>query len=172
MTLTDRYFFHTFPRPKQNEAPEAALDRAVEILRFMKEAGLVLAPEIVTWEIGVAGGGVDRLQVLQQRACFTELAIGELRGHAATFGPISVAFNIDQLRGAGLTPVIYVPQHFGMGSLSQLGTICTKAAWHTRYVLERLEELKMMSDPDTAVARWGHPLAPDAVANLTNTNPA
>jgi hypothetical protein len=171
MSSSDRFFFHTFPRLHQDEAHEATLDRAVSILQFMKDTGLVLAPEIVTWEIPLPDGGVEHLQVLQQRACFTELAISELDRHSATFGPITLSFNIDRLREAGLTPVIYVPQGAGMGSLSQIATFCAKAAWHTRYVLERLQDLKVLSDPDTAIARFGYPLAPDAAFNLTNTDP-
>ena len=169
--MNERFFFHTFPRPRRGEPEEATFNRAIRILRYMADTGLVLAPEIVTWEIGVAGGTIDRLPILQRRASFTELALSELTGHSTVFGPISLSFDIDTLREAGVTPVIYVPQHSGMGSLSQLATFCAKAAWHTRYVLERLQELKVMSDPDTAVARFGKPLAPDCVFNLTNTDP-
>jgi hypothetical protein len=172
MSASDRFFFHTFPRPKQGEPAEATLSRAVSILRFMKDAGLVLAPEIVTWEIGTPDGGKERLEVLQQRACFTELALNEIDRHAATFGPITLSFNIDQLREAGATPVIYVPQGYGYGSPSQIGVFCAKAAWHTKYVLERLQELRLMSDPELAVAQFGRPLAENATFTLTNTDPA
>jgi hypothetical protein len=60
MSLNDRFFFHTFPRPEQRESAEATLDRALDILSFMKEAGLVLAPEIVNWELPLEGGGACR----------------------------------------------------------------------------------------------------------------
>jgi hypothetical protein len=114
MSSNDRFFFHTFPRPGQGESAQATLDRAINILSFMKEAGLVLAPEIVNWELPLQDGGVEHLSILQRRACFTELSIGELDRHATTFGPISLSFNIDKLRAAGLTPIVYVPQGAGL----------------------------------------------------------
>ena len=137
----------------------------------MKEAGLVLAPEIVKWKLPLQGGGVEHLAILQRRACFTELSVGELDRHATTFGPISLSFNIDRLRAAGLTPVIYVPQGEGIGSLSQMSTFCVKAAWHTRYVLERLQDLKVASNPTSALEKVGYPLSPNATLQLKNTDP-
>lgn len=98
MSLDDRFFFHTFPRPRPSESAEATRDRAVNILSFMKEAGLVLAPEIVKWKLPLQGGGVEHLAILQRRACFTELSVGELDRHATTFGPISLSFNIRQVK--------------------------------------------------------------------------
>jgi len=171
MSPNDRFFFHTFPRPKQCELSEATQNRALSILRFMKEAGLVLAPEIVNWQLPLQEGGVEHLPILQRRACFTELSVGELDGHMATFGPISLSFDIDKLRAIGLTPVIYVPQGAGIGSLSQISSFCVKAAWHTRYVLQRLQELKEVSDPATALKRFGYPLSPNATLQLQNTDP-
>ncbi len=172
MQVRARFFFHTFPRPKPGEPPGETLDRALKILAFMADTGLVLAPEIVTWEIAGPEGATVQVPILQRRASFTELAIDELGGHSATFGPISLSFDIDKLREAGLTPVIYVPQHSGAGSLSQIATFCANAAWHTRYVLEKLQELKVATDPQTAVARFGYPLAPNCNINLRNTDPA
>jgi hypothetical protein len=167
----DRFFFHTFPRPKRDETAEETLSRAVEVLRFIKEGGLILAPELVTWRIPTQEGGVQQLQVLQQRACFTELSFSELGAHAATFGPVTLSFDINQLREAGLTPVIYVPQGAGLNSLSQIATVCANAAWHTRHVLGQLQQLKEMSDPEAVLARHGRPLAPNAVLTLRNNNP-
>jgi hypothetical protein len=172
MSLNDRFFFHTFSRPVQDEPVDATLDRALGILSFMKERGLILAPEIVTWELPLQDGGVESLSILQRRACFTELSIAELADHARIFGPISLSFSIDRLRASGLTPVLYVPQGAGLGSLSQISTFCVKAAWHTRYVLQRLQELKVISDPITCRERFGYPLAPGATVQLKNTDPA
>jgi hypothetical protein len=172
MSLAERFFFHTFPRPKKDEDRDAALARALSILRFMKDVGIILAPELVTWEIQMPTGGIERLPVLQQRVCFTELATDELEGHSATFGPVTLSFDIQELRLAGATPVMYVPQGLAVGSLSQMATFCVKAAWHTKYVLERLQELKTMSDPQMAIAQFGYPLDPNATFTLTNTDPA
>jgi hypothetical protein len=63
-----RYFFHTFPRGRKNEASADTLSRALKILRLMKEVGLVLAPENVEWKIP-AEAGTQRLAILQRRAC-------------------------------------------------------------------------------------------------------
>jgi hypothetical protein len=167
---SQRFFFHTFPRWKKDETREATIERALKILDFMKQVGLVLAPEIVTWELPLPAGNVERLSLLQRRACFTELAYGELADHAAIFGPFSLAFDIDRLRNAGLTPVIYAPQGFGLGTMSQISSFCVKAAWHTRYILERLQELKNICDPAKSMDLFGHPLSPTAQINLTNVD--
>jgi len=98
MSVSNRFFFHTFPRPKKDEDKEATLTRALKILRFMKDVGLILAPELVTWEIQLPDGNVEKLPVLQQRICFTELATDELDEHSATFGPVTLAFDIQELR--------------------------------------------------------------------------
>jgi hypothetical protein len=76
----------------------------------MKEVGLVLAPELVNWDVSAISGGAEQLHILQRRACFTELSATELVAHSAIFGPVAMSFDIARLRGAGATPVIYVPQ--------------------------------------------------------------
>jgi hypothetical protein len=105
-----RRFFHSFPRPKKDEPPHLVLARGLKILDLMKQVGLVLAPEVVSWDLSVIRPGGKPLGILQRRASFTELDVSELPGHSAVFGPISLSFDVAKLRDAGATPVIYVPQ--------------------------------------------------------------
>jgi hypothetical protein len=106
----NRHFFHSFPRPKAGEQEDATLERGLRILAAMKEIGLVLAPEIVEWDVGSITSGREQLRFLQRRASFTELSVAELAAHSKTFGPIALSFDIGKLREAGATPVIYVAQ--------------------------------------------------------------
>ena len=110
MSVTSRYFFHSFPRPKATESRGATLNRALGILSLMKRVGLILAPELVVWDVGILGSGAKPVALLQRRASFTELDISELRSHSRKFGPLSLAFDIGALRNAGAVPVIYVPK--------------------------------------------------------------
>jgi hypothetical protein len=168
----DRRFFHSFPRPKKDESEDDTLERGLNILVYMKEVGLVLAPEIVEWDVSVVSGGAEQLKILQRRACFTELSISELPAHSATFGPIALSFDLAKLRGAGATPVIYVPQGVEASALSQIGTFCARGAYHTQGVLRQLELLRELSVPALAAKRFGMPVGPNYELNLQNSDSA
>ena len=129
--MTSRSFFHCFPRPKKGETADATLERGLQILKFMATAGLVLAPEVVEWDVGAFTQGTEELRLLQRRLCFTELEQNELAAHAATFGPIALAFDIGKLRTAGATPVIYAPQGTTDSPLSLISTFCVRGAYRT-----------------------------------------
>jgi hypothetical protein len=167
-----RQFFHSFPRPKAGEDEDATLERGLAILAAMKTIGLVLAPEIVEWDLNQLVGGREELKLLQRRASFTELSENELLLHAKVFGPITLSFDIAALREAGATPVIYVPQGVASSALSQIGTFCVRGAYHTRYVLRQLQGLKEHSDPQITSARHGMPVAPDYKLHLQNSDAA
>jgi hypothetical protein len=164
------HFFHSFPRPKQDEPERDTLARGLNILAFMKEAGFVLAPEVVDWDVSVVGGGAEQLRILQRRACFTELSTADLAAHTALFGPITLSFDLATLRAAGATPVMYIPQGVGESGLSQIGTFCVRGAYHTQYVLRQLLELKQLSDPTRVQERFGRPVATNYKLNLQNTD--
>ncbi len=132
----------------------------------------MLAPEVVTWNIGFTNGEKEKVAILQQRACFTELGATELAKHSAVFGPISLSFDIGKLRGIGATPVIYSPQGVADNPLSQIGALCVRGAYHTKYVLEQLQGLREASDPELAIKKFGHPLAPNCKITLKNTDPS
>jgi hypothetical protein len=165
-----RYFFHSFPRPRADETEDMTLERGLAILAGMKKIGLVLAPEIVDWDVEQITGGREELKLLQRRASFTELSDAELPAHSKIFGPISLSFDIRALREAGATPVIYIPQGVANSALSQVGAFCVRGAYHTRYVLRQLQGLKENSDPQTVSAAFGQPVAPDYKLKLQNTD--
>jgi hypothetical protein len=166
-----RQFFHSFPRLGKNETAEAHADRACAILEYMKEVGLVLAPELVTWEVPGAAG-TQSLPMLQRRACLTELSDRELAPHAAQFGPVTLVFNIERMRRLGAMPVIYAPQLLTPNDLSFLSVFTVNAVHHTDAVLGQLEILRNASDPTRAQQNFGHPLAPNATLDLQNTDAA
>jgi len=167
----DRRFFHSFPRPRKAEDDGVTLNRGLNILRFMKEFGLVLAPEIVQWDVSLISGIPKKLDILQRRACFTELSVAELPQHSKIFGPIALSFDLEKLRGIGATPVIYVPQGIESNPLSYIGTFCVNGAFHTSAVLKQLDNLKSQSDPEFISKQCnGMPVAPDCVLNLKNND--
>jgi hypothetical protein len=119
----ERFFYHSFPRPK---AGEQLLEKGLQILAFMKEVGLVLAPEIVKWNASALSTNEEEVQILQRRACFTEIARSEVPEHSRTFGPISMAFDIADLRASGALPVIYAPQGMPDNMVSLLSTFIVR----------------------------------------------
>ncbi|MGH7434236.1 MAG: hypothetical protein ACRENE_01010, partial [Polyangiaceae bacterium] len=86
------------------------ITRGIRMLRAMRSIGLVLAPEHITWRQPLVDGTERLTELVQVRACFTELSRRELREHARRFGPFSLEFEIETLRQLGALPVIYVPQ--------------------------------------------------------------
>lgn len=166
----DRRFFHSFPRPKKDESEDATLERGLAILTCIKEVGLILAPEIVDWDLGTIGVPHENLSLLQRRACFTELSVDRLSDHSAAFGPIALSFDLADLRRVGAFPVIYVPQGEASSPMSQIGTFCARGAYHTRYVLNQLRQLQLYSDPAHVAAHYGMPVSTDYEVHLANTD--
>jgi hypothetical protein len=165
----ERRFFHSFPRPKKNESPDATLARGLRILEVMKQVGLVLAPEVVNWDVSLLGA--NSLSFLQRRASFTELSFSDLADHSAAFGPISLSFGIAALRDAGATPVIYVPQGTANSPVSLIATFCVNGAYHTKGVLSQLQQLKEVSDPELVSQRHKMPVSPEYELTLQNAAP-
>jgi hypothetical protein len=167
-----RRFFHSFPRPRKGEPKEATLDRALNILALIKRTGMILAPEVVTWDMSVLGEGAKPVHLLQRRASFTELDITELPAHSAIFGPVSLACDIGALRRIGAVPVIYVPQGNTDGSVSLLATFCVNAVYHTKYVLSHLNELKNLADPEKVERSFNKSISPTCELQLRNVDAA
>jgi len=139
----------------------------------MEEVGIVLAPELVKWDItGIVGDADEKLETLQRRVCFTELSAAELPQHSVTFGPIALAFSIEKLRTAGATPVVYVPQGFQSNPLSLLAIFLVRGAHHTRYVLNQLNDIAQGADRDKLQAKLGLPVSEDYTLHLRNTGKA
>jgi len=141
-------------------------------LTLMKELGLVLAPEIVEWDLHALAVGGEQLRLLQRRVSFTELSANELAPHSEIFGPIALAFDIAKLRENGAMPVIYVPQGVAESPFSQIATFCVRGAYHTKHVLRQLQELKELSDPDLAAKHFRMPTSQNYKLNLQNSDPA
>jgi len=160
---------HSFPRRKSGENEGATLERALKILTLIRAVGLVLAPEAVEWDLQQLTPGREPLRILQRRLCLTELSPTDLPDHSDVFGPLALSFDIERLRDAGAMPVIYVPQ--GVGSpLSLLGTFCVNGVHHTKYVLRQLQQLRELSDPESAAKSSGMAVAPNYTLNLQNTD--
>lgn len=164
--MTIRSLFHSFPRPNGRSADEV-MRLGLAILRNTFDVGLVLAPEVVTWKHQFG----DTTTILQRRMCFTELAESELREHARTFGPFALRFSPEKLRAAGAMPVIYAPQELPGHPASFIAEFCVKAAWHTKYVLEKLEELRSLAETLNTGTYNGCPVSIDANVNLSNVTP-
>lgn len=108
---------------------------------------------------------------LQRRVSFTELATSELARHSETFGPISLVFDITRLREIGAIPVIYFPQGTTANPCSLIPTFAVNGVYHTKYVLSKLQELTVLSDPIQLSAQVGMPVSPSCEAILTNPDP-
>ncbi|MDV6347712.1 hypothetical protein R2083_09300 [Nitrosomonas sp. Is35] len=68
-------------------------------------------------------------------------------------------------------PVIYIPQ--GLSTpLSLIGTFCVNGTYHTKYVLGQLQQLKNLSNPQSAAQVLGSPVAPNYTLDLQNTDAA
>ena len=164
--MTIRSLFHSFPRPKGRSAAEVT-KLGLAILRNTFDVGLVLAPEVVTWKHQHG----DPTITLQRRMCFTELAASELPEHAKAFGPFALRFSPEKLRAAGAMPVIYAPQELPGHPASVIAEFCVKAAWHTKYVLERFEDLRQVAETLGAGTYNGFPVDKNATIDLNNVTP-
>jgi hypothetical protein len=105
----EHFFFHSFPRRRAGESREAQLEKGVKITRGLLRSGLLLTPENYEIPIISKGSVIDKLEAVQRRVCFTELASSDLQSHSETFGSFALAYTIDDLRKLGAMPVFYVP---------------------------------------------------------------
>jgi hypothetical protein len=106
----ERFFFHSFPRPRTGEGRETQVKKGQVIAQSLLDNGILLSPE--NYEIPILDGTgqvVDHLRATQRRACFTELELDALLEHSKTFGPFALVYRIDDLRQLGALPVFYIP---------------------------------------------------------------
>ena len=147
-----RSFYHSFPRRRSSASLSADVARGLDLLRAIKDIGVVLAPEVVEWSIPQVDCTTKVIRNRQTRICFTELARAELADHGRTFGPFSLEFSISVLREFGILPVIYVPEMVGGDRLlSSLGPVMVWMFENARYTLDRLDQLSRLSDPRSAL---------------------
>lgn len=156
----EKHFYHSFPR-RPGHTSDGATKTGLEILKSIRQIGLVLAPEIVVWNQALENGQDRTTSVWQRRICFTELSRDQVEGHGEKFGPFSLELRIDALRKLGALPVIYVPERLaGDRGFSTVGeTIVTEIRdiKHTINKLHKLSQIKNLDCP---------------VANLQNTDTA
>jgi hypothetical protein len=105
----ERYFYHSFPRRMRDQ--EAENNAGCSIIELVRDFGLLLTPENVKFKYEHANGLAPRTtEILQRRACFTELAPHELKDHAKKFGNFALEFKIPVLKSLGAIPVFYIPR--------------------------------------------------------------
>ena len=168
---SQRYFYHSFPRPRKCESYGETVQRGWAILQSIKRLGLILAPEIVEWETLGSDGSPSPTQLLQRRICFTELSTYELGEHSKSFGPFALEFDIMALRRAGALPVIYMPQALSeQDPLALLGPFTVSHLKHTEHTLTTLNKLDQFRELDTIqqIRPDAPPIAEDCMFTLRN----
>jgi hypothetical protein len=176
MIEAPHHFFHSFPRPRQDETGEAHLQRGLRILQSMFDVGLALAPECIAFKQPVVDGHKE-FRHLQNRLCFTELSEDALPGHAEHFGPFALRFDLEALWREGALPTIYIPQQIaGDRGLSAAGASIVAHLNYAQKTMSQLHQLAHLSHEDTLLA-WAKSknpdaksVSPDAVGTLNNTD--
>ena len=166
-----RFFYHSFPRPRQGETDSETASRGWAVLQSMRELGLILAPEIVEWQPPVSLGTPSPSRILQRRICFTELSPQELCEHSTRFGPFALEFKTTELRRMGALPVIYMPQALSeQDHLALLGPFVVGHLGQIRGTLERLDELNQLDSPAYAQRVGASAISDDMMLNLRNVD--
>ena len=166
-----RFFYHSFPRPRQGETDSETASRGWAVLQSMRELGLILAPEIVEWQTPVSLGTPSPTRILQRRICFTELSPQELCEHSTRFGPFALEFETTALRRIGALPVIYMPQALSeQDHLALLGPFVVGHLGQIRGTLERLNELNQLDSPAYVQSVGASAISDDMMLNLRNVD--
>lgn len=167
-----RYFYHSFPRPRDGEPHGCRLSRGLALLRSIKQSGLILAPEIVEWHTPVSIGSPSPTRLLQQRICFTELSRDELNEHSSRFGSFAIEFDIAELRRAGALPVMYIPQALSKSDhLAIIGPFVVSHLNHIMHTIEKINSIGQYRDLNYIKKRHGVTEIPeDCEFNLRNVD--
>jgi hypothetical protein len=108
-------------------------------LELIKDFGLLLTPEITTWEYPHADGSPPRkMEMVQRRVCFTELSPTEVSQHAKEFGRFALEFEIDSLKRLHALPVFYIPR----ADTSSLGQTLVIQLIDAMCVIDRMARVK------------------------------
>ena len=168
-----RFFYHSFPRPRQGETDSETATRGWAVLQSIRELGLILAPEIVEWHTPVSLGTPSPTRILQRRICFTELSPQELCEHSTRFGPFALEFETTELRRIGALPVIYMPQALSeQDPLALLGPFVVGHLGQIQGTLERLNELNRLDSPAYVQSVGASAISDDMMLNLRNVDEA
>lgn len=143
--IEQRYIYHNFPRRDGGN-----IDKAIRILKSIKNHGRLLVPEHVEWMLPLEGRQPPRLfEVTQKRICFTDLAPTEVQGHAENFGKFSLEFEFDQLRHLVALPVTYVPQPVAtFDGASPAGTALLAGLFDANFILKKLANMHFVTSGD------------------------
>jgi hypothetical protein len=142
----DRFFYHSFPRPRRDED---AIAKGFKILRSILTDGLLLVPETISFSDPYGRKPDDKITAVQRRICFTELQPNELPDHAKSFGPFAIEFTIPSLRLLGALPTIYVPD--SARGLEAIGTSLLARFSDAVSILDSLMKTKSFSGPNLKV---------------------
>jgi hypothetical protein len=112
MDMSNRNFYHNFPRIRLWYDRQKILKDGLKILKSIHTIGLILAPELVEWKQVLIDENTRSTIVRQNRISFTELSSDEIGEHGKKFGPFSLEFEIETLRRLGALPVIYAATFF------------------------------------------------------------
>jgi hypothetical protein len=135
----ERFFYHSFPR-RFRGVPEVELAKGHQILSAICEVGLVLTPEMTTWQERLLDGSLGAPWTnIQKRCSFTELRPTELAVHGDAFGHFSLEFDPLEFRRLGGIPVFYVPRTAtGEPGFDALGTTMLARVGEIQRLLDRL----------------------------------
>ena len=143
--MSNRYFYHSFPRQSRNRPFVDGL----KVLKSICDFGLILTPETMPFEIGQEAP----LRVLQRRFCLTELDQSELEAHAKDFGEFALEFTIEATKSLGAVPAFYLPSNSGTDS--DLGLAGGKLALYLAQAHEFLNRIDdhQQSNPGSSFAQ-------------------
>ena len=168
--MNDRFFYHSFPRPRKGETPEEQIAKGLRILTLIAKTGLVLAPEVVAWKQPTRDGRSRELEQLQKRICFTELSEPDLPEHGQRFGPFAIEFDLVSLRHLGAIPVSYIPQTVDTAGASAVGATLVAELFDARYTMDQLQGLRDIVTQFGTGAFQGDPISPECTINLQNSD--
>lgn len=139
--MPERYFYHSFPRRGRADAGES--QKGLKILELIRDFGLLLTPEITSWEHPHANQAPPRsMQMVQKRTCFTELSAKELPRHAEEFGHFALEFEVDTLKNLGALPVFYIPKWSVSSLASSLGQTLVIQMIDAMCLIDRIARVK------------------------------
>lgn len=135
----ERYFYHSFPRRWREESSD---DHAIKILELIRDFGLLMTPEVATWQYTHVNGTPPRTQSMtQRRISFTELAPYELARHARDFGRFALEFDVGVLKSLGAVPVFYIPHADARLHASGLGETIVMHLIDSMRTTDRMSQL-------------------------------
>jgi hypothetical protein len=171
MESSDENFYHSFPRIRPDDSQDHIIKVGLEILKAIRQIGLILSPEIVVWKQSLENGKYRTIIVRQSRLSFTELSRHQVEEHGKKFGPFALEFSINSLRRLGALPVIYMPQHLKDDrKFSTVGETVVAELADIKYTINQLQQLSLLTNPEHLLKSipGATSVADECVMNLHN----